>query len=206
MPSDRSINVGGRRSRRAIASLGVVLTVTASSPASTLAFSTPRTVAPRQKRAMMTSHLSSTVGPVAAVRDDVRDGIDASAVRAKRNGGGSNLAAKSSLLALAIASAPLAITLSSSPLLGGAVQPANAYEESDYASETVTNVVSRLRSSAGDEASSFDALEEVAKIVTEGKGVGGTLTYGASSPFRFCCYVVTTRLFRPTRSFGIFFC
>lgn len=54
----------------------------------------------------------------------------------------------------------------------------NAYEESDYASETVTNVVTSLKSNAGDVDGTFTTLEEIAKIITEGKGVGGSLSYG----------------------------
>ena len=66
-----------------------------------------------------------------------------------------------------------------SPLLSINGGVAHAYEESDYASETVTEVVSQLKSNAGDVDKTFGTLEEVAKIITEGKGVGGTLTYGA---------------------------
>ena len=87
-------------------------------------------------------------------------------------GGGSGAQAALSTISLAAA-------LTLSPLLsidGGA---AHAYEESDYASETVTEVVSQLKSNAGDVDKTFGTLEEVAKIITEGKGVGGTLTYGA---------------------------
>jgi hypothetical protein len=58
------------------------------------------------------------------------------------------------------------------------VPSVNAYEENDYASETVTNVVSSLKSNAGDAEKTFGTLEEVAKIITEGKGVGGSLSYG----------------------------
>ena len=58
---------------------------------------------------------------------------------------------------------------------------ANAYEETDYASETVTNVVSALKQNAGDVDATFGTLEEVAKIITEGKGVGGSLSYGEYS-------------------------
>ena len=54
---------------------------------------------------------------------------------------------------------------------------ANAYEESDYASETVTTVVQRLKSSTANTDETFQALEDVAKIITEGRGVGGQLTY-----------------------------
>lgn len=76
-----------------------------------------------------------------------------------------------------VTAATLALT-TISPLTSN-VAPAFAYEESDYASETVTSVVSQLKSNAGDVDGTFNTLEEVAKIITEGKGVGGTLTYGA---------------------------
>jgi len=69
-------------------------------------------------------------------------------------------------------------TLSTTPLLlPNTNSAANAYEESDYASETVTTVVQRLKSSTGSIDDTFLALEDVAKIITEGKGVGGQLTY-----------------------------
>ena len=76
-----------------------------------------------------------------------------------------------------ITAASLALTLSLTPILTSNPQIVNAYEESDYASETVTNVVSQLKSTAGDVDGTFKTLEDVAKIITEGKGVGGTLTY-----------------------------
>lgn len=71
--------------------------------------------------------------------------------------------------------ASLAFALTTNPIVSP--QPAFAYEESDYASETVTNVVAQLKNTAGDVDGTFNTLEEVAKIITEGKGVGGTLTY-----------------------------
>lgn len=80
------------------------------------------------------------------------------------------------LVAIAIASTQLLFSpiLSSNPMAF-----AYNYDESDkYASETVTNVVTKLQGSAGDVDATFNTLEEVAKIITEGKGVGGTLTYG----------------------------
>jgi hypothetical protein len=81
-------------------------------------------------------------------------------------------------LATAIASTQLLF----SPLVSSSTTAfAYNYDESDkYASETVTNVVTKLQSSAGDVDATFITLEEVAKIITEGKGVGGTLTYGES--------------------------
>jgi len=63
-----------------------------------------------------------------------------------------------------------------------------AYDGSaDYASETVTEVVARLRSDAGDIGGTFGILEDISKIITEGKGVGGTLTYGEFWPFVAPC-------------------
>ena len=76
-----------------------------------------------------------------------------------------------------VTAASLALTLSLTPILTSNPQIVNAYEESDYASETVTNVVSQLKSTAGDVDGTFTTLEDIAKIITEGKGVGGTLTY-----------------------------
>ena len=73
-------------------------------------------------------------------------------------------------------SAFAALSIIALPLTTAA--PVNAYEESDYASETVTNVVASLKSNAGDVDGTFATLEEVAKIITEGKGVGGSLSYG----------------------------
>jgi len=76
-----------------------------------------------------------------------------------------------------ITTASLALVLSTIPISTTTTQPAFAYEESDYASETVTNVVSQLKSTSGNVDETFKTLEDVAKIITEGKGVGGTLTY-----------------------------
>eukprot|EP00591_Stephanopyxis_turris_P009894 CAMPEP_0195517936 /NCGR_PEP_ID=MMETSP0794_2-20130614/11832_1 /TAXON_ID=515487 /ORGANISM="Stephanopyxis turris, Strain CCMP 815" /LENGTH=266 /DNA_ID=CAMNT_0040646819 /DNA_START=12 /DNA_END=812 /DNA_ORIENTATION=+ len=62
--------------------------------------------------------------------------------------------------------------------LGAFAQPCEAYEANDYASETVTAAVKTLDAAAGNLANSFAAYEEVAKIITEGKGVGGEVSYG----------------------------
>ena len=79
-----------------------------------------------------------------------------------------------------VSSKPVLSTLTALSILALplAAAPVNAYEESDYASETVTNVVSALKSNAGDVDGTFSTLEEIAKIITEGKGVGGSLSYG----------------------------
>mmetsp|Transcript_5764 Transcript_5764/g.11535 ORF Transcript_5764/g.11535 Transcript_5764/m.11535 type:complete len:290 (+) Transcript_5764:97-966(+) len=74
------------------------------------------------------------------------------------------------LVTLAVLSAVLL-----SPLHGDGA--AFAYDESDYASETVTNVVQRLKDTAGDDQGTFATLEEIAAIIREGKGVGGSLSY-----------------------------
>ena len=68
-------------------------------------------------------------------------------------------------------------TTTTTPLLPNNNNIANAYEESDYASETVTTAVQTLQSSTGSIDSTFTALEDVAKIITEGRGVGGQLSY-----------------------------
>ena len=68
-------------------------------------------------------------------------------------------------------------TLLSSPNINNNYNVANAYEESDYASETVTTVVQRLKDTTGNTQETFNVLGDIAKIITEGRGVGGTLTY-----------------------------
>jgi len=98
-----------------------------------------------------------------------RDGHSGSSGRASLGGGSGAQAALSTV--------SLAVALTLSPLLSVDGGAAHAYEESDYASETVTEVVGQLKSNAGDVDKTFGTLEEVAKIITEGKGVGGTLTY-----------------------------
>jgi len=54
---------------------------------------------------------------------------------------------------------------------------ANAYDPSDYASDTVTNAVKMLKDSKGNNAGTMKAFENIAEIITEGKGVGGSLSY-----------------------------
>ena len=55
--------------------------------------------------------------------------------------------------------------------------PANAYDPSDYASETVTAAVTSLKEAEGDVSKSFQAFEEIAAIIAEGKGIGGSVNY-----------------------------
>lgn len=55
--------------------------------------------------------------------------------------------------------------------------PVQAYSDSDYASETVQEVIGTLKSNAGNVDGTFKAYETVAEIITEGKGVGGMVNY-----------------------------
>ena len=55
--------------------------------------------------------------------------------------------------------------------------PSLAFDPSDYASETVTQAIVELRNSQGKTADTFKAFEDVAAIITEGKGVGGAINY-----------------------------
>lgn len=48
---------------------------------------------------------------------------------------------------------------------------------SDYASETVVNAIKSLKETSGDEVASFKSLENIGDIITEGKGVGGSVSY-----------------------------
>ena len=55
--------------------------------------------------------------------------------------------------------------------------PAQAYDPSDYASETVKEVVKSLEDASGNSEATFSIYEEIAAIITEGKGVGGSINY-----------------------------
>ena len=74
----------------------------------------------------------------------------------------------------AVTSAMIASTLALSPLVPS---PAIAFEDSDYASETVTSAVDALRNAGSDAATTFKVFEDIAAIITEGKGVGGSINY-----------------------------
>ena len=67
--------------------------------------------------------------------------------------------------------------------------PAQAYVPSDYASETVQEAVQSLKNAAGNVEETFKAYENIAGIITEGKGVGGMVNYSEYS-FQsvFICY------------------
>jgi hypothetical protein len=53
--------------------------------------------------------------------------------------------------------------------------PAFAYD--DYASDTVQKAIQSLKDAAGNTQSTFDAFENIAEIIAEGKGIGGAVDY-----------------------------
>jgi hypothetical protein len=57
------------------------------------------------------------------------------------------------------------------------VLPANAYIDSDYASETVQTAIKDLKSASGNAGETFKVYESIAAIITEGRGVGGQINY-----------------------------
>ena len=59
---------------------------------------------------------------------------------------------------------------------------APAYEASDYASETVTQAVKSLTDAQGNPDNTFSAFEGLEAIITEGKGVGGSINYRKYKP------------------------
>lgn len=54
---------------------------------------------------------------------------------------------------------------------------ASAYIPTDYASETVQTVINDLKSASGNCDETFKVYENIAGIITEGKGVGGMINY-----------------------------
>lgn len=58
---------------------------------------------------------------------------------------------------------------------GGPVMPAIAYD--DFASDTVSKTVQMMNAARGDSAKTLVVEEEIAQIITEGKGVGGAQNY-----------------------------
>jgi hypothetical protein len=72
----------------------------------------------------------------------------------------------------------LALTVATTAALTGTtIQPSNAYVPSDYASDTVQAAVQELTSASGNIDQTFKAYENIAGIITEGKGVGGMVNY-----------------------------
>jgi hypothetical protein len=56
-------------------------------------------------------------------------------------------------------------------------QQAQAYEPTDFASETVQSTLQALRQSAGNSEETYKVFEQMNDIITEGKGVGGAINY-----------------------------
>lgn len=56
-------------------------------------------------------------------------------------------------------------------------QQAQAYEPTDFASETVTSTLQALKESAGNSEETYKVFEQMNDIITEGKGVGGAINY-----------------------------
>lgn len=70
--------------------------------------------------------------------------------------------------------------LASSVMIGAALWnplPAQAYVPSDYASDTVQETLQALKNAQGDVDATFKVYENIAGIITEGKGVGGMVNY-----------------------------
>ena len=161
-PERYSSDNGSRLRRRALVSISIL----AALPVATLAFSNCHQPAIHQISKRNTVN-NSNRGNTAASRVSLQANTDSNSNKDILR------PIKSS-----ITTASLALVLSTIPIsTATTTQPAFAYEESDYASETVTNVVSQLKSTSGNVDETFKTLEDVAKIITEGKGVGGTLTY-----------------------------
>lgn len=167
IPEQSSIDVGvGGRRRTAIASL--LLLAASSFPAATTAFSTNNNnhnAAVHQQITRAASHRGRHTPASRLSLQTNNEIIDTN------NNKNSDILRP---ILTAVTTASLALALITNPLSS---QPAFAYEETDYASETVTNVVAQLKSTTGDVDGTFSTLEDISKIITEGKGVGGTLTY-----------------------------
>lgn len=167
MPKQSSTEIGGRR-RTAIASL--VLLAASSFPAATTAFSTASS---SHHHAASAHQQMSRVSAQPKGRTAAAAAVSRLSLQNNNEIIGANENMLRPILAI-LTSATLALALAANIV---APQPTFAYEESDYASETVTNAVAQLKSTTGDVDRTFSTLEEVGKIITEGKGVGGTLTY-----------------------------
>eukprot|EP00540_Astrosyne_radiata_P022833 CAMPEP_0116837340 /NCGR_PEP_ID=MMETSP0418-20121206/8598_1 /TAXON_ID=1158023 /ORGANISM="Astrosyne radiata, Strain 13vi08-1A" /LENGTH=213 /DNA_ID=CAMNT_0004467211 /DNA_START=131 /DNA_END=772 /DNA_ORIENTATION=- len=55
--------------------------------------------------------------------------------------------------------------------------PTQAYDPSDFASDAVLSAVQSIKDSAGNPEDTLKAFENVAEMITEGKGVGGAVNY-----------------------------
>eukprot|EP00536_Pseudo-nitzschia_multiseries_P017503 jgi/Psemu1/264339/estExt_Genewise1Plus.C_15920001 len=83
-----------------------------------------------------------------------------------------------SLASLGLAAAVIAATTATTTTAVAVFpEPAYAYIPSDYASETVQNVIQELKAASGNVDETFRVYENIAGIITEGKGVGGQINY-----------------------------
>jgi hypothetical protein len=148
-----------RRHRTSYAGLAGVALLAATSAIGATAFSSIKAPTGAGLAAAKTRpHLSSTLYLARSDSDDISE-AQASASHVVRN---------------VVAAAALASAVAFIPALDG---PANAYDPSDYASETVTAAVTSLKEAEGDASKSFEAFEEIAAIIAEGKGIGGSVNY-----------------------------
>ena len=69
------------------------------------------------------------------------------------------------------------ISLSTATTMIAPSSIAHAYEPTDYASETVTQAVQSVKKAAGNAELTLQEFENIAEIITEGKGVGGSINY-----------------------------
>ena len=74
-----------------------------------------------------------------------------------------------------LASTILVVALTLAPLAQQSA--ANAYDASDFASDAVEKVIKSLKDADGNQDQIFQTYENIADIITEGTGVGGTVNY-----------------------------
>lgn len=72
---------------------------------------------------------------------------------------------------------PLVSTILASTVMISTLQPVQAYVPTDYASETVQQTLQALKDASGNTEATFKVYENIAGIITEGKGVGGMVNY-----------------------------
>jgi hypothetical protein len=78
---------------------------------------------------------------------------------------------ENNLVASTLLATTLALAVALNPL------PVQAYESSDYASDTVQEAVQKLKQASGNTEESMNAYEDIAAIISEGRGVGGMVNY-----------------------------
>eukprot|EP00529_Nitzschia_sp_RCC80_P042554 CAMPEP_0113503210 /NCGR_PEP_ID=MMETSP0014_2-20120614/34021_1 /TAXON_ID=2857 /ORGANISM="Nitzschia sp." /LENGTH=271 /DNA_ID=CAMNT_0000398159 /DNA_START=38 /DNA_END=850 /DNA_ORIENTATION=- /assembly_acc=CAM_ASM_000159 len=148
----------------------VVLTSSSSSGGGVHAWSTSMTpMTPTSKTRPSSSHRS--IHPYSATRR--MSSMDHTETKAERSRPESS-SSSSMLPSMVVAGA---IWMSVVSGITASADVANAYYASDYASETVQTTVKDLKAAAGNVDETFKVYENVAGIITEGKGVGGMVNY-----------------------------